>query len=197
MRVGSERSTVRDTPRQGASSSGGYGPTSSGWCSNSAPSTCPDRDNHRDTEHATMTATHTLEDIKRTARRFPDEVANDGHVDRIDEICTPDVREHTPLADREGREELKAHSESVHAAFPDLSVTVEDTVAEGDTVAHRLTFRGTHEGEFRGIPPTGNAVEVANTLFTRVEDGQIAERWLQVDTLGLLAQLGVVDPPLE
>jgi predicted ester cyclase len=136
------------------------------------------------------------DDPVRLVRRFPEEVATGGNVDLIDEICTDDVIEHSPLGDRRGREELKAQSEYVHAAFPDVSVTVEDVVAGADTVAQRLTFRGTHEGEFAGVEPTGNEVEIANMLFTRVEDGRIAERWLLPDTLGLLAQLGAVDPPM-
>lgn len=142
-----------------------------------------------------MASTTTREENKQIARRFPEEVATEGNVDIIDEICAEDVIEYSPLGERRGREELKEQSEYIHAAFPDVSVTIEDVVAEGDTVAQRLTFRGTHEGEFAGIEPTGNEVEIANMLFTRIEDGQIAERWLLPDMLGLLAQLGVVEPP--
>lgn len=142
-----------------------------------------------------MSSTSTSEEIKRIARRFPDEVATEGRIDRIDEICAEDVVEYSPVGERRGREELKQQSEYVHAAFPDVSVSIEDEVAEGDTVAHRLTFRGTHEGEFAGVDPTGNEVEIANMLFTRVEDGLIAERWLMADMLGLLVQLGAVEPP--
>lgn len=141
--------------------------------------------------------TASLEETKRVARRFPEEVATTGNIDLIDEICARDVVEHSSMGERRGREELKEQSEYVHAAFPDVSVTVEDEIAEGDTVAHRLTFRGTHEGEFAGVGPTGESVEIANMLFTRVEDGSITERWLLADMLGLLQQLGVVDPPGE
>lgn len=141
-----------------------------------------------------MASTTTAEENKRLARRYPAEVATEGNPDVIDDICAPDVVEHSPLGERRGREELKAQSRYVHAAFPDVSVTVEDEVAEGDTVAQRLTFRGTHRGEFAGVEPTGNSVEIANVLFTRVEDGLIAERWLLPDAFGLLQQLGVVDP---
>lgn len=144
-----------------------------------------------------MSASTTPEENKRLARRYPEDVATEGNVDRIDTLCAEDVVERSPLGERRGREALKEQSESIHAAFPDVSVTIEDVVAEGDTVAQRLTFRGTHEGEFMGIEPTHSEVEVANTLFTRIEDGLIVERWLLVDTLGLLQQLGVVDPPGE
>jgi predicted ester cyclase len=134
---------------------------------------------------------------KRIARRFPEEVATEGEIELIDEICTEDVVEHSPLGERRGREALKEQSEYIHAAFPDVAVTIEDAVAEGDTIAQRLAFHGTHEGEFMGIEPTGTEVEIVNMLFTRIEDGQIAERWLLPDTLGLLQQLGVVEPPGE
>lgn len=144
-----------------------------------------------------MSSATTPEENKQIARRFPEEVATEGKTDRIDEICTEDVIEHSPLGERRGHEELKEQSRYIHAAFPDVSVTIEDAVSEGDIVAQRLTFRGTHEGEFMGIEPTGNEVEIANMLFTRIEEGQIAERWLLPDTFGLMQQLGVVEPPGE
>lgn len=143
-----------------------------------------------------MEPTTTPDETRRIARRFPEEVATGGNVDLIDEICTADVVEHSPLGERRGREALKEQSEYVHAAFPDVSVTVEDAVAQNYTVAQRLTFRGTHEGEFAGVEPTRVEVEIPNMLFTRLEDGQIVERWLLPDMLGLLHQLGVVEPPM-
>lgn len=142
-----------------------------------------------------MTPTSERERNERIARRFTETVVTDDNVESIEELCTEDVVEHSPLGERRGREELVAQSEYVHAAFPDVDLTVEATVAEGDLVAQRLTFRGTHEGEFVGVDPTGIEVEIQNTLFTRLENGQIAERWLLVDTLGLLQQLGAVDLP--
>lgn len=141
------------------------------------------------------TSKTTPEENERIARRFPEEVATGGDINRIDDICAENVVEHSPMGERRGREELKAQSEYVHTAFPDVSVSIEETVVDGDTVAQRLTFRGTHEGEFMGVEATGNEVEIPNTLFTRIEDGKIAERWLLPDTLGLLQQLGVVEPP--
>lgn len=132
---------------------------------------------------------------KAVANRYPEEVATGGHTDRIDEICTEDVAEHGPLGELQGREALKEASRQIQSAFSDLSVTVEDAVVEGNTVAQRLTFRGTHDGEFMEIPPTGNRVEIPNMAFIRIEDGQIAERWLLTDLFGLMQQLGVVDPP--
>ena len=81
------------------------------------------------------------------------------------------------------------------ATFPDLHLTVEDVVAAEDKVAARIRFRGTHRGEFMGIPATGRTVELVSVNVDRIIDGRIAERWLLPDTLGLLRQLGAVPMP--
>jgi predicted ester cyclase len=78
------------------------------------------------------------------------------------------------------------------AAFPDSRVTVDDLIAEGDKVVTRFTWRGTHRGEFMGVPPTGRRVAVGGIWIHRLEGGQIVEGrdWGQVDWLGLFKQLG-------
>ncbi|WP_345784908.1 ester cyclase [Natrinema sp. 1APR25-10V2] len=144
-----------------------------------------------------MAATTTPEENKRLARRFPEEIATEGKVDLIDEICAEEVTDHNPLGEMHGRDELKDHLTSLRAAFGGFSAAVEEAIAEGEIVAMRVTLRGNHEGEFLGIAPTGTEVEVANMVFTRVEDGQIVERWVQPDMLGLMQQLGVIDVPGE
>jgi steroid delta-isomerase-like uncharacterized protein len=75
-------------------------------------------------------------------------------------------------------------------AFPDLRLTVEDIMAEGDMVAARVSFRGTHAGEFQGIPPTNKQVAFSSIEINRMEDGKVAEHWFELDMLGLLQQLG-------
>lgn len=142
-----------------------------------------------------MAATPESETNKRITRRFPEEVATEGNVDLVDELCTEDVIDHSPDGEIRGREALKAHMNAYLSAFGDFSATVEEAVAEGDTVAMRVTLRGVHEGEFVNVPPTGNEFEVANMVFTRIEDGQIAERRVQPDMLGLFEQLGIVELP--
>ena len=86
----------------------------------------------------------------------------------------------------------KAFVPFVLAAFPDSRVTVEDLIAEGDKVVTRFTWRGTHHGEFMGVPPTGRRVEVGGIWIHRLENERIVEgrEWGQVDWLGLLRQLG-------
>lgn len=135
----------------------------------------------------------TAVDNERLARRIPEEVATEGRLELIDEICAEDVVDHTPFGVAEGREEFRANIETLRGAFSDFTATVEDIVSEGDTVAMRVTLSGTHTGEFMGIEPTNREFEIDNAVFTHIEDGRIVERWVQPDMLGMLQQLGVVD----
>jgi steroid delta-isomerase-like uncharacterized protein len=129
------------------------------------------------------------------ARRVPEEVATEGDIDLIDDICAEDFLDHSPLGEMHGRDEFKGQIEMLRNAFRDFSATVEDVVAQDDMVAMRVTLRGVHQGEFAGAEATGNTFEVGNMVFTRIEDGLIAERWVQPDMLGMMSQLGIVDAP--
>jgi steroid delta-isomerase-like uncharacterized protein len=80
-------------------------------------------------------------------------------------------------------------------AFPDLHLTVEDAVGEGDLVAQRVHFAGTHTGEFQGLPPTHGKVTFSGLELNRFVDGRVAEHWFQMDSLTLLQQLGLVVVP--
>ncbi|KAB1197165.1 MULTISPECIES: ester cyclase [Haloferax] len=141
------------------------------------------------------TPTRTPEAAELVARRYPEDVATQGNIDLIDEICTEDVVDHSPLGELTGREEQKAQIRMLREAFADFSATVEDVVTEGDVVAMRITLRGMHKGPFMGVEATGNTFEVSNMVFTRVEDGLIAERWVIPDMMGMLTQLGIVELP--
>ena len=79
--------------------------------------------------------------------------------------------------------------------FPDMRLVVEDVVAQGDRVAVRWTFVGTHEGEFFGSPPTGARVRMSAIEINRVVDGKIAEHWVELDQLGMLQQVGAIPSP--
>lgn len=144
-----------------------------------------------------MASTASLEELKSIARQVPEEIATEGTLDRIDEVYAEDAIEHDPFGDHHGRAEIRESMEQVFAAFSDFSATVEDVIAEDDRVAMRVRLSGTHDGEFMGFEPTGRTFEVQNMVFTRIEDGQIAERWVQPDGFGQLAQLGVIDPPSQ
>jgi predicted ester cyclase len=79
--------------------------------------------------------------------------------------------------------------------FPDLRITIEDAVAEGDLVAQRVHFEGTHTGEFQGLPPTNRKVDFHGLELNRFVDGRVAEHWFQLDSLTLLQQLGLTVLP--
>ena len=111
----------------------------------------------------------------------------------IDEFIAVDFRDHAgPPGLPPGREGFRMLIAAWRHAFPDISVTVDMAVAQGDTVAIAWTGGGTHRGELMGIPPTGVAGRITGVIFNRLVDGRIVERWGNSDDLGLLQQLGVI-----
>jgi predicted ester cyclase len=133
---------------------------------------------------------------KVTNRRFYEEVINQKHLSVIDEIAGANYVNHSsPPGLPPGREGLKAFVGAFHAAFPDGYLSIDQMIAEGDTVATRLTFRGTHTGAFMGIPPTGKKVTVPALDMARYADGKLAEHWGGPDQMSLLQQLGVIPAP--
>jgi predicted ester cyclase len=99
---------------------------------------------------------------------------------------------------RPGPLDLEAWSQftaSFVEAFPDLRLTVEDIFSSEGMVAARVAFRGTHRGEFQGIPPTGKEVAFSSIEIDRMVDGKVAEHWFEMDLLGLMGQLGAIPDP--
>ncbi len=114
----------------------------------------------------------------------------------VDEFLAPDVVMHfAGNPEPMNREAMVYMLKMFYAAFPDLHHTFEDQIAEGDKVMLRLTFRGTHQGEFQGIPPTGKRIEIAATVVDRIVDGKMVEHWSTMDNLSLMQQLGVIPIP--
>lgn len=135
------------------------------------------------------------EENKALVRRFVDEVYNEGNLGFIDEVLSPDWVEHDPNSPEgigNGVEGARRFAAMYRSAFPDLQITVEDQVAEGDKVVTRWTARGTHRGELMGVPPGGNRVEVAGIGIDRIEGGRVVESWSNYDVLGLMQQIGAV-----
>jgi steroid delta-isomerase-like uncharacterized protein len=129
------------------------------------------------------------EENKALARRSWESVDNP---DTLGEVYAPDVVWHNPEGDIQGIEEAKQFVAMFETAFPDISATVEDVVAEGDKVVSRVTIRGTHQGEVEEFgPPTGRRVEVQGLSLHRIEDGKIVEEWNSYDNLSVLQQLGL------
>jgi predicted ester cyclase len=138
----------------------------------------------------------TTEENKAVVRRFNDEVWNTGNLAIIDELfATTWVGHDLPPGLAPGREGLKQMVGAFRAAFSDIRATVDDQIAEGDEVAWRWTFQGTHSGEFMGIPPTGKTITLTGISIDRLAGGKFVERWDSADTLGMMQQFGVISAP--
>ncbi|MBI3959287.1 MAG: ester cyclase [Chloroflexi bacterium] len=133
-----------------------------------------------------------IEQNKTIARRHYEEAKN---LEVAFEMIAPEVVWHGFPGMPHNYEGWKLAHEAFVAAFPDMELTVEDQVAEGNAVVSRWTFRGTHQGELQGIPPTGKQVICSGVSIDRVANGKVVEHWIEFDQLGMMQQLGVVPPP--
>jgi steroid delta-isomerase-like uncharacterized protein len=138
------------------------------------------------------------EENKELARRFVERFSQKDQ-DVFDELLAPDFVDLTPAPGAEPTREGWKQNVSMGEwlAFPDLQFQIEEQIAEGDQVVNRMTARGTHRGEFRGIPATGKEVTGANVTIFRIAGRKITERWTIFDAMGMMVQLGVVSPPGE
>lgn len=129
-------------------------------------------------------------------RRFRNDVYTEGNLDRIDEYIAENCVSHSPLLpeDGHGPEDYRAFIAGLLAAFPDFEDTIEDLIAEDDRVVVRIRMTGTHEGAFMDLEPTGKEVDISGMIIYRIEDGQIVEDWHQANMMGMMQQLGVVQP---
>lgn len=138
-----------------------------------------------------------LEENKVIVRRFFEELLSAGNLAVADELLAPTYVNYFPGLPEpvRGPEAFKHLVATYRAAFPDMHVVVDDLIAEGDTVAVRFTVRGTHQGEFQGLAPTGKSVTMPGQVFYHFVDGKIAEDRPVLDQLGLMQQLGVIPAP--
>lgn len=137
-----------------------------------------------------------VEENKAIVRRFVNDGINTANLAIFDELLMSDVVDHyAPLGVAPGREGWKQTRLMFLTGFPDGRWEEEDLIAEGDKVVGRFIFRGTHRGDFFGIPATGNQVTVPNIHIMRFVAGKIVEHWGNGDDLGMLQQLGVVPVP--
>lgn len=124
------------------------------------------------------TTDYNAERNKAVIRRVFDEFVNNGDFSIVDEIYSPDMVDHQPLPGApQGREGVKYTIGGLRTGFPDLHVTIEAMSAHADHVAIHNTWRGTHLGEFIGMPATGKTIEFRGVVVWRFENGLIAERW--------------------
>lgn len=133
------------------------------------------------------------EDNKALVRRFAEDVFNKRNLAAIDDIVAPDQIDHTlPPNMPATTVGTKQAIDMYLKAFPDLHITIDDMIAEGDKVAVRFTSRGIQRGTFAGLPPTGRRMTVSSFLIARIADGKIVEQWGLDDQLGMLRQLGII-----
>ena len=135
------------------------------------------------------------EENKVNERRFVEEGWNQGNTAVFDELFAADYLGHDPSGPLHGPEGFKQFYATYRTAFPDTHLTIEDQIAEGDTVASRWTATGTHQGPLMGIPPSGKRVRVTGMTISRYASGKIAQEWFSYDTLGMLQQLGAIPTP--
>ena len=136
-----------------------------------------------------------IEENKALVRRFVEDVINGSHPAALDELLSESYAYHAPGMEIVGSEGIRQVFGMLRSAFPDWHEDVEDLIAEGDRVVFRVTGRGTHQGEFQGIPPSGRPVTVSGTDIVRVEEGKLAEHWANFDQLGMLMQIGALPSP--
>ena len=117
-------------------------------------------------------------DIRSTIRRFYDEVLNQGQLSVIDDLCTPDFVDHTPAQGHSANlDNLKQQITAWRGAFPDLRVAVDELIADGDSLAVRITWEGTHQGEFMGMAATGKRIRSSGVDILHLHKGKVREAW--------------------
>jgi len=122
-----------------------------------------------------------------------------GDFETLEGLQAPDYAFYYPSNNPKpvSKEELKPMGEMLRNAFPDLSFSMEELFTGGDTVIFRFTQRGTHKGDYLGVPATGNEIECSGILISRIENGKVVEQREDFDMLGLMQQLGMELKPKE
>jgi steroid delta-isomerase-like uncharacterized protein len=133
------------------------------------------------------------DDLKELARRFYDEILNEGKLDVIDELISDDLVEHQEIPGMPpGKEGVRSFVTSFRNAFPDFRAEIQGLVSEGDEVWVYAVMTGTQNGDLPGIPATGKRVSIQAFDRVRVQDGKAVEHWGASDDLGMMTQLGVI-----
>ena len=136
------------------------------------------------------------EQNKSIVRRWIEEGWNKHNPAVIDEVYVPSFVQHEPEPQTViSSEALKQYVGAYLTAFPDLQLSIEDLIAEGDKVVWRFNSTGHQNGPFLGMPPSGRTGNITGIVIFRLENSRIAEAWLNIDVLGLLQQTGVIPMP--
>ena len=143
--------------------------------------------------HGRFADTDLAPEEERVIRRLFSEVWHEGNVAVVDELVAPDaVVYQSDFTAAPGPEAYREAVVLLHTAFPDLQITIEDLVGCRDRVVVRWTLRGTHQGPFGVLPPTGTAVTMTRVSLFRLADGKVVEEWCGGDVMGLAEQLRIV-----
>jgi steroid delta-isomerase-like uncharacterized protein len=139
----------------------------------------------------------TIEQNKEIVQRIFNEFWRGGKTNVLDQLLASDITNHElskePVSGRNGYKEWATGFRQVTATgFPDLDIALDALIAEGDLVAKRWTFRGTHTGEYMGLPASGKRAVMAGVTIYRIQGGQVRETWWSYDALGLMQQLGAI-----
>ncbi len=133
------------------------------------------------------------EENKAIVRRIYDEFINQGNTDTFDELVSPDFVEHEEMPDIPPTAEgVKLFFAMFRSAFPDLTATLDDLIAEGDKVVALAHWNATHQGEFMGVPASGSSVTFGVIDVFRISNGLIVDHWGQSDILSLMQQIGAI-----
>jgi steroid delta-isomerase-like uncharacterized protein len=133
------------------------------------------------------------ESNKALVRRLCEEAISKGNFGVLDETLAPDYVYREPtVGEKKGKNGLRELVTMYRTAFPDLKMTIDEQIAEGDKVFTRWTATGTHRGVLMGFPPTGKQVRVQGATVTRFANGKIAEDTEVYDALGMLRQIGAL-----
>jgi predicted ester cyclase len=129
---------------------------------------------------------------RKLIKRFFNEVVNQGKLKVIDEIIHPDYVNYGFPIKAKGPEAMKAVMEIMSAGFPDLEITLDEVIEDGNTLATRGNWKGTHKGIFMNFPATGKLVNINYVDMWKVKDRRLWQNWVQMDFVGLLNQIGVL-----
>lgn len=135
------------------------------------------------------------DESRAVVERLHREIFQQGKMDLLDQVVAKDYVVHTPTGDQNRDEHFGEELPRFLRAFPDLQLHVEDRVAEDDKVVTRFYFTGTHKGEFAGVAPTGAEITLPGIVIERVENGKVAETWVQRNDMWLMQQLGAMPAP--
>ena len=134
---------------------------------------------------------------KKVARQLVEEIMNQGNTSLVDDLFAPDFVEHEELPPGmpAGREAVRQLPVVLHSAFPDFSATINDLIAEGDKVVIYMTWSGTQQGQWMGMPPSGKPMSINVIDILRVANGKIVEHWGLTDSMAMMQQLGAMPAP--